>query len=266
MALQTVRKGRLEYLVAEGISVPHAFTTRLGGVSEGYLESLNIGFHRGDDPSRVLENYEILGNALGFSPENMVLANQIHSGLVLSVGAGDCRGIDSHDYPTCDGLVTREEGVALVVFTADCTPILLWDPVTGAVGALHAGWRGTTARIARRGVEAMAENYGCRPENIRAAIGPNIGPCCFETDADVPAAVEKALGPDAGRYIRPRGAKFHVDLKGVNAHILRQSGVRHIEISTECTACNPDRYWSHRIVGSRRGSQGAVILCKGEPK
>lgn len=266
MFMQIIRTGALEYLTAEGISVPHCFTTRLGGVSEGYLESLNIGLHRGDAPENVLENYRILGRALGFSPEDLVLTRQIHSDIVLPVGRKDCRGIDHRDYPESDGLVTNEAGVALVVFTADCTPILLHDPVTGAVGAVHAGWRGTAAGIAARAVETMARCYGCDPGNIRAAIGPNIDLCCFETHADVPEAMTAALGDDARAYIRPAGEKYHVDLKGINAHILRQAGVRHIEISADCTACQSGRFWSHRVTGGKRGSQGAIILCKGEPQ
>ena len=263
MSMQTIRTGALEYLTAEGISVPHCFTTRLGGVSEGYLGSLNIGLHRGDAPENVLENYRILGRALGFSPEDLVLTRQIHSDIVLPVGRKDCRGIDHRDYPESDGLVTNEAGVALVVFTADCTPILLHDPVTGAVGAVHAGWRGTASGIAARAVETMARCYGCDPGNIRAAIGPNIGPCHFETNADVPEALCAAFGRDAEMYIQTRGDKFFPDLKAINAMALRRRGVTRIEVSTDCTCCSTDRFWSHRATAGERGSQGAVIMCRG---
>ena len=253
----------LEYLSAENISAPHGFTTRLGGVSEGYLSSLNIGMHRGDNPEHVAENYRRLGKFIGFSTEKLVLANQIHTDIVRVVTEKDCLGSLSHrDYPECDGLVTNTPGVALVVFTADCTPMLLHDPVTGAVGAVHAGWRGTALGIAAKTVDAMVSAFGCNRENICAAIGPNIGACCFETDKDVPEAMFSALGEDAKPFICTHGEKFHVDLKQINALWLRRSGITNIEISEHCTACCPDLFWSHRITKGVRGSQGAIILCK----
>lgn len=262
MSIITQRIGTVEYLTAEGISVPHAFTTRHGGVSTGHLASLNLGMHRGDAAGNVEKNFRILGNAVGFSPESLVLTWQIHSDIVRRVGKADCNGIDHRNYPQCDALITNEPGVALWVFTADCTPILFFDPVTGAVGAAHAGWRGTAAGIAAKTVQAMVREFGCEPENILAAIGPNIGACCFETDRDVPDAMLAALGDGAKPFIRPQGSKYYVNLKQINALWLRRSGVAHIEISTDCTACQPDRFWSHRVTGGQRGSQGAVIVCK----
>ena len=259
----TMDNGQLT-IQAENISAPHGFTTRLGGVSQGYLSSLNLGMHRGDSPKNVAENYRRLAAAIGFSPEKLVLANQTHSDVVRVVTEDDCLGSLSHrDYPECDGLVTNTPGIALMVFSADCTPILLHDPVTGAVGAVHAGWRGTASGIVKKAVAAMVSAFGCKPENISAAIGPNIGPCCFETDADVPEAMVSALGEDAKPYIQARGDKFHVDLKQMNALWLRRSGVSNIEISKRCTACSPELFWSHRVTKGERGSQGAVILCKG---
>ena len=258
----TQKKGNLEYLTAEGISAPHCFTTRLGGVSEGYLRSLNLGMSRGDNPENVRKNYAILGEALGFDPQKAVLSRQVHSNIVLPVGEGDWgAGLYAQPLPDCDGLVTNTPGTALVVFTADCTPILLWDPVTGAVGAAHAGWRGTASGIAAKTVEAMGACFGSRPEDIRAAIGPNIGACHFETGADVPRALLEAFGPDMNAFIRPRGEKYYVDLKAVNAWVLRRAGVNKIDISGDCTVCQSHRFWSHRVTQGRRGSQGAVIVC-----
>ena len=262
MAIITNRFGTMEYLTAEGISVPHGFTTRLGGVSTGVLSSLNLGLHRGDDPENVRENFRRLTAAMGTTPEHLVMTWQVHADAVRRVGSKDANGIDHRNYPQCDGLITNEPGVALWVFTADCTPVLLHDPVTGAVGAVHAGWRGTALGIAGKAVEEMAAAYGCDPANIRAAIGPNIGVCCFETHKDVPDAMVQALGDEALPYIHPHGEKYYVNLKEINALWLRKAGVRHIEISTDCTACQTDRFWSHRIVGDARGSQGAIIVCK----
>ena len=266
MSILTQKAGGLEYLTASGISVPHCFTTRLGGVSQGYLSSLNIGFHRGDDPKNVEENYRILGGALGFAPEDLVLTRQIHSDIVRAVGRGDHRGLYHHSSPECDALITCDPGVGLVVFTADCTPILLHDPVTGAVGAAHAGWRGTAADIAGKTAKAMTDTYGCDPADIRAAIGPNIGQCCFETDMDVPLAMIETYGKEVyslTKYIRPVGQKTYVNLKEINALSLKNAGVTHIEISTDCTVCARHRFWSHRVTRGQRGTQGAIIVCKG---
>ena len=263
MSVITKRVGQLEYLTAENIGAPHCFTTRLGGVSTGHLASLNIGIHRGDDPRSVEENYRILANALGFSMDKLVATRQTHSDIVLKVGQAQWgTALVEGASAESDALVTNEPGTALVIYTADCTPILLWDPVTGAVGAAHAGWRGTAADIAGKTVRAMVSSFGCDPKNIRAAIGPNIGPCCFETDRDVPDAMVLALGEAALPHIRQQGNKYYVNLKEINAQFLRRAGVEKIEISTACTACDTDRYWSHRKTGGLRGSQGAIIVCK----
>ena len=258
----TEKKGEVVILTASGISVPHCFTTRLGGVSEGAFASMNIAIKEGEQEAHVRKNLELLGQAIGFSPDDLVLTRQTHSDIVRVVTREDHRGIFHRDYPECDGLVTGDPGVALMIFTADCTPILLHDPVTGAVGAAHAGWRGTAAAIGSRLVEAMVENFGSKPEDLRAAIGPNIGMCCFETDADVPEAMLARYGSQAEPFIRKEGEKFFLDLKQINALSLKRMGVTQIDISCDCTKCAPALFWSHRVTGNMRGSQGAVIVCK----
>lgn len=263
MSVTTQKLGTLEYLTAEGISAPHCFTTRLGGVSVGHLESLNLSMSQGDDPANVVENYRRIGAVLGFTPQDVVMARQTHSDIVLRVGREHRgAGLLREKLPECDALITNEPGVALFVSTADCTPILLHDPVTGAVGAAHAGWRGTAAAIGAKTVAAMVRCFGCDPRNIRAAIGPNIGLCHFETDADVPQAMVSAYGGEAEAFITQKGSKFYLDLKAINALSLRRAGVEHIDISTECTVCQCDRFWSHRVTRGNRGAQGAIILCK----
>ena len=263
MSIITKKQGTFEYLVAEGITAPHCFTTRLGGVSTGIFDSLNLSLGRGDDPENVVENYRRIGEILGFVPDDVINARQIHSDIVVRVGRADRGNLTvAGASPECDALITNEPGVALYVSTADCTPILLHDPVTGAVGAAHAGWRGTASAIGGKTVEAMVREFGCDPQNIRAAIGPNVGICHFETDADVPDAMRAAFGPEVEEFIRPAGNKYYLDLKAINALILRRAGVRHIEISSECTMCQPHRFWSHRVTRGQRGAQGAIILCQ----
>ncbi len=258
--MNTRKIGLLEYEAAENIAAPHAFTGRLGGVSQGDLGGLNLSFHRGDAPENVEKNYEILGKALDFDPKNLVFTHQVHSDGIRCVDGADCLGLDHHRYAPCDGLITNTPGLALVVFTADCTPILLQDPVTGAVGAVHAGWRGTAQDIAGKAVAAMVSCFGCDPKNIRAAIGPNIGPCCFETDSDVPRALEETFGPEVRKHIRPQNEKYYVNLKTINALALSRAGVESLDISSHCTRCQSSRYFSHRRQGPSRGSQGAIIV------
>jgi YfiH family protein len=234
----------------------------VGGVSTGVMAGLNIAIKLDEKKENVAKNFEILGDALGFGLSDLVLTRQIHSCIVRTVTRADCNGCFHRDYPECDALVTCDPGTALMVFTADCTPVLLHDPVTGAVGAAHAGWRGTAQQIAVKTAEAMAAHFGCKPENIRAAIGPNIGQCHFETDADVPEAILAAYGEDARQWIEVRGEKFHLDLKQINALGLRQLGITQIDISESCTACQPHRFWSHRVTLGQRGAQGGIIVCK----
>ena len=262
MSIQTIKKGTLEYLTAEGIGVPHCFTTRHGGVSTGIYASLNLAVGKDDTLENVEKNLHILGSALGFDPEKLVMTRQIHSDIVRVVTDGDCNGPCHRDYPECDALVTNTPGVSLLVFTADCTPLLFWDSVTGAVGAAHAGWRGTAQAIGAKVVQTMVREFGSKPEDIRAAIGPNIAQCHFETDRDVPDAMLAAFGEEVSSFIEQRGEKFHLDLKQINALSLRRAGVEHIEISDACTYCENDRFWSHRVTQGQRGSQGAVILCR----
>ena len=252
--------GKLEYLTSDFIAVPHCFSTKLGGVSKGDLASLNLGIHRGDSPRNVVENYRILGDALGYELGDLVFTRQTHTDIVRRVDRSNAgEGLFFPVEPECDALVTNTPGLTLAVFTADCTPILLHDPVTGAVGAVHAGWRGTVAGIAGKTVDEMVSAYGCDRANIVAAIGPNIGPCCFETGADVPEALRSCLGCEAEEFIRPVGEKYYVNLKGANRRILERAGVKRIDQSAACTACRPDRFWSHRKVGNRRGSMAALI-------
>lgn len=263
MPVTPVTVGTMEYLTAHNIAVPHCFTTRLGGVSKGIYKSLNLSTARGDVPEAVVENYRRIGACLGFAPEDVVMATQTHSSIVLRVD-GSCRGAGllTPSLPECDALITDTPGLALFVSTADCTPILLHDPVTGAVGAAHAGWRGTAGAIAAKTVEAMAACFGTEPRNIRAAIGPNAGQCHFQTDADVPQAMEAAFGSAVNAYIRRDGHKYYVNLKDINAWILRSAGVEDIAVSHHCTMCRPDLFWSHRITRGQRGAQGGIILCK----
>lgn len=267
MEFKRLEKGGVTFLFADGLGAGHGFSTRLGGVSRGIFESLNLGIHRGDDEGAVEENYRRFCAAVGVDCRRLALGNQVHGTNVLEVTENEVKkGLFDPVSYEADGLMTDLPGVGLVVFTADCVPILLCDPVAGCVAALHAGWRGTAGGIGAEGVRRLRERYGAKPENIRAAIGPAIGPCCFETDADVPQAMLEALGEGAKPYITPKNGKFLVDLKGINGEILRNAGIlpENLAVCPDCTCCHPERYWSHRYTKGQRGSQAAVIYRKKE--
>ncbi|MDD6024740.1 MAG: peptidoglycan editing factor PgeF [Oscillospiraceae bacterium] len=266
MSFHELKQGSLLLYTSDVISRPHGFTTRLGGVSSGYLSSMNLGINRGDEPSNVKENYAILGRTLGFDPHEVVRSVQVHRDDIRVVDEKDWGKLfEKTDYEA-DGLITNTPGTALIVFSADCGTVLLEDPVTGAVGACHAGWRGTAMGIAEKTARELCRVFGAKPENIRAALGPCVCMDCFETDGDVPEAMRKALGDAAENAIRQTGEKYHVDLKTINRTFLLRAGLlqEHIEVSPLCTACDTDTFWSHRRMGDQRGSLGAVIVAGGK--
>ena len=260
-------KNGVTFYSADGIDAAggaaHGFSTRLGGVSEGMWSSLNLGMSRGDDPDHVRENYRRFFAAIGGSGERLAMTNQVHGAEVRTITTADVH-TDPYEKAgyKADGLMTDLPGVALRVSTADCIPILFYDPVRRCVAAVHAGWRGTAAGIATAAVDRMKNVYGSRPSDILAAIGPGICPDCFETHEDVPNAMTSAMGTGVLRHIRIKeNGKFAVDLKAINAMRLEQAGLEadHIAVSAACTSCDTDRFWSHRKQGANRGSLAAVI-------
>ena len=260
-------KNGVTYFKDQGIGaaggVVHGFSTRLGGVSDGMWESLNLGVNQGDDPDHVRENYRRFFAAIGADGTRLAMTKQVHGGVVRTVTTADLHA-DPYDKVgyEADGLMTDLPGVALVIYSADCIPILFCDPVRRVIAAVHAGWRGTAAGIAAAAVERMQDVYGCRRSDILAAIGPGIGPDCFETHEDVPNAMTAALSTAVLRHIAIReNGKFSVDLKNINAMRLEQAGLDpdHIAVSALCTACRPDMFWSHRKQGTSRGSMAAAI-------
>ena len=250
-------QARLEVL--EQMGVPHAIFGRLGGASQPPFDSLNTGHTVGDAPEAVAANMARICRALGVSPEDLVTARLVHGTRVAVVGPQD-RG---RVVPATDALVTVSPEVVLFLRFADCVPLFLFDTRTGAVGLGHAGWKGTIEGIAAAMVEAMREAFGSRPEEMVGAIGPAIGPCCYEVGPDVEALVRQGLSPMAGEVLQSRNGRVHFDLWEANRRQWLAAGVGQVEVSGVCTACRRDLFFSHRGDGGRTGRFGVAIRTPG---
>ncbi|MBR5421643.1 MAG: peptidoglycan editing factor PgeF [Lachnospiraceae bacterium] len=232
-------------------------------MSEGIFASLNLGMNRGDEEEKVKENYRRFLRSCGIEQERFVCGKQVHGSEVLIVGEAQARPPYGYgELMEADGYVTKEAGVPLVIFTADCIPLLLADEKAGVVAAVHSGWRGTVKDIEKTAIEQMLL-LGAERKDIKACIGPAIGRCCFEVGGEVIEAVEELLGRDpTAFYDAKENGKYMLDLKGVLKDCLLRSGIpeENIETVTDCTLCMPEKYWSHRQAGLTRGSQASVIM------
>lgn len=258
--------GRVPYITFKSFDgldfIRHGFSTRLGGVSHGIYESMNLCYTRGDDAEAVRRNFSLIGGALKIAPEDMVYAMQTHTANVMEAtdthrGMGVVR---PRDYDGVDGLVTDVPGIALVTTYADCVPVFLADPVKKAIGLAHSGWRGTVNNIAQAAVNRLSELYGSKPENIRAFIGPSICRSCYEVGEDVAGQFAEKYGEDVFlrgvlRPVEPYKGKFLLDLHTANKINLINAGIleKNIGITDICTCCNPSLLFSHRASKGQRG-------------
>ena len=244
--------------------VRHAFSTRIGGVSENEFASMNLSFRRGDPDENVMENYRRFCGAAGFDPETLVSSAQVHHTVIRRVGRENCgEGFTKPKSAAgVDGLITNEPGVTLVTHYADCVPLFLLDTRNRAIGLVHSGWRGTAAKIGLAAVKAMHREFGTRPGDLVAGIGPSIGPCCFEVDAPVRDVFASMSELQPEELITDDGnGKYHIDLWEANRRILSQAGLpdEHIAVAKLCTECNADWLFSHRASGGKRGGLAAFM-------
>jgi len=247
--------------------VVHGITTRHGGVSQGPFATLNLSYSVGDAAAAVTENRRRAATALGFALSSMVAAYQVHGRHVALVGHAQrgCGALEPGTaIPACDGLLTQEPGVTLFLRFADCTPIILVDPVRRAIGLGHAGWRGAVQDMPSALVHAMEDAFGSRPSDLLAALGPAIGPCCYRVGDDVATAVQALVG-DRQAILQPRGdAGWFLDLNGLNHLLLVQAGVPPSSIATAdlCTACHRHEFFSHRGDGGQSGRFGVFLALQ----
>lgn len=250
----------------EQAGVLHGFSTRLGGVSQGDLSTMNLSFHRGDDPEAVMENHRRFAQAIGYDERKLVFSDQVHTTKIYKVTEADCgKGITREsDIIGIDGLVTNRPGIPLITFFADCVPLFFYDPVGKVVALAHSGWRGTVARIGKVMLDYMKQEYHTQAKDVLCAIGPSICQDCYEISGDVAEEFQKEFTEVQYKdFMRSVGSgKYHLDLWKVNQYILLEAGIRkeHLETTDICTCCNPDLLFSHRASHGKRGNLGAVIM------
>jgi len=253
--------------LARSDGVIHAVSTRNGGVSAPPFAALNLGLHVPDRPECVLENRRRFCAALHVETSALAVPRQVHGSHVVAVGP-EARGRGALDLssaiPDADGLITSAPGVMLMAFSSDCPLLLLHDPARRAIGLLHAGWRGTVARIAEHGVRAMVSRFGTSADDLVACICPSIGPCCFEVKHDVVDAAS-AAGLPVATLVEQRRGTMSFDLWRANEEQLVGAGVRRdsVTCSRLCTACRTDLFFSHRRERGRPGRFAAAIMLAG---
>lgn len=256
--MQRITQDGLVYYRFETLAdVTHGVFTRLGGVSAAPFGALNLGGNVGDDPLAVQENYRRLYAVLGVNSERACSVWQVHSADTVIV-TQPVKG--RHWIAQADGMVTNQPNTPLVMRFADCVPLLFHDPVQNVIGMAHAGWRGTVQGAGVSVVRVMVDAFGCQPGDIRAGIGPSIGPERYQVGEEVVAAVRDHFGTtdDLIRH-DPTDGSAYLDLWAANTLDLRRSGVEHIEVAGLCTASNTHEFHSHRAEKGKTGRFAAVL-------
>lgn len=233
--------------------VVHAFLGRTGGVSSYHLASLNMGRREEDRPENLAENKRLMARVFGTDDEKIFTVSQVHSDRLVIIDGPDVLP-EEIKTQEADGIITDVKGISIGILTADCVPVLLFDREKKVAAAVHAGWKGTASKISARAVKIMIERYGSRPQDIIAAIGPAIGPCCYEVGEEVCAA----LGRKEGVAVQ-HGNKWHADLPKANMLQLQDAGVVNIDLSGICTSCRTGLFFSHRKEAGKTGRQLSLI-------
>lgn len=242
----------------------HGISTRLHGSSSLPFQSLNLGLHTGDEQQVVLDNRRRFATAVGVQAEQAVTAQQVHSDTVAIVTT-TCNEKNEKTFPrvfsSTDALITAEPGIPLMLFFADCVPVLFFDPVRRVAAVSHAGWKGTVAKIAAKTLLTMQEQFGVKPGDCLIGIGPSIGQCCYEVDEPVIDKLRQEFGKAWSEFAVPMGDRWLLNLWEINRRQLTDIGAvdSYIVVSQVCTACNTPLYYSYRAEQGTTGRIGAVI-------
>lgn len=259
---QGIWYGAFSHFDAAGVK--HGISTRLGGTSQLPFSSLNLGLHTGDEEERVIANRHLFCLGVGVEFDDIVTAQQTHGDAVVVV-TQEHMGIGAKKYSealsSTDALVTNVANIPLMLFFADCVPVLIVDPVQKAIGIAHAGWQGTVKNIGSKTICKMSEQFGTKPEDCLVGIGPSIGSCCYEVGDAVFDKI-KAQFANWEEFIHPYGEKTHLDLWKMNRMQLEDLGVKssNIIVSNVCSSCNKDLFFSYRAEDGSTGRIGAVIV------
>ncbi len=247
----------------EAGNVLTAFSTRRGGISIDPYASLNLGFGL-DCRDNVLKNRQLFFAALGVDTQNVVSCAQVHGDQIAIVDEHDRGSGVQHpdsELSLVDGMLTNRPNIALVTFYGDCVPLYFFDPRKQAVALVHAGWRGTMARIGQKAIKQMSQYFGTDPSDLYAAIGPAIGSCCFQVDQKLAFQFAAEYSP---QHIEENPGGYYLDLKKLNLESLLGGGVfaENVFIAEDCTACTPEYYFSHRASSGNTGRMAAVIMLR----
>jgi polyphenol oxidase len=237
--------------------IQHGFSTRRGKPGPPG-SSFNLGYTQWDTPESVAENRRLFLTALKLRDARLATLHQIHSDRVYIIKDN----LGQWNQPEGDALITRAEGIAIGVQMADCLPVLVADPLSGAIAAVHSGWRGTLARLLLKTIREMQKAFSCDPANLIVAIGPGIRACCFEVEGDVISLFDREYHKDSlSIFGERRPGKFLLDLVGALRIQLKEAGAdpRNIHDSGACTRCNVAEFFSHRAEAGRSGRMMAVI-------
>ena len=260
---KNVWAGQFSLLAEAGIK--HGISTRFGGVSTGCYQSMNLALHVADSPEKVWQNRQIFCQALGMKAENLCTCQQVHKDNICCVTAEEA-GAGRQEYAAAiadtDALITNVPGIPLMLFFADCTPLMLYDPVKKVIAVAHGGWKGTAAMIAAKTVAKMQEVYGTSPQDCLAAIGPAIGPCCYEVGENVQEIVRTVFPALSDKLLLVKGDKVHLDLWQANKLQLLAAGLQEekIDCAETCTQCNADLFYSYRADNGQTGRIAAVMM------
>lgn len=249
--------------------VTHAISTRFHGYSQPPFNGLNLALHVKDNPNNVLNNRKLFCAGLNLNSMKITTCQQVHGNKVICV-TNELIGKGATDFndtiADADALITNISQVPLTLFFADCTPILIYDPIHNVIGNAHGGWRGTVGKIALHTIELMHKIYGTNPKDCLASIGPSIGACCYEIGEEVALKFRKAFPNHTEQilHFHQDKQKYHLDLWQANALTLQQAGLpkTNIEIANVCTSCNHDIFFSYRADKGHTGRIASIISLR----
>lgn len=257
-----VEKENIKYFISDIFpsNVIHAFTTRNGGFAPAPLDNFSLGTGQYKQyKDYIINNRKLLCNSLDIDYNKLAMTDQQHTDNIVILDNSSDASLNRYLKNT-DAIITANRNLPALLFFADCTPIILYDTQKKVLGLIHAGWKGTVKRITVKTIEKLMNVYNSDPQDIVAAIGPNISMCCFEVDKEVADQLEKCIPKTSinEKIINYKNNKAYVDLKQINAIQLRSLGVNNIDISQECTCCRTDLFFSHRLTKGHTGRQGLI--------